>query len=38
MDQHVSGVLAERLLGWDPKHRSLVGEASALWRSYKASA
>ncbi len=38
LDQHVSGVLAERLLGWEPKHRSMVGEAGALWRSYKAGA
>ncbi|MFZ5862290.1 MAG: NAD-dependent epimerase/dehydratase family protein [Nitrospirota bacterium] len=38
LDQHVSGVLAERLLGWEPRHRSLVGEAEALWRSYKAGA
>lgn len=38
LDQHVSGVLAERLLGWEPKHRSLVGEAEALCRSYKAGA
>ncbi|MDR7420517.1 MAG: NAD-dependent epimerase/dehydratase family protein [Armatimonadota bacterium] len=38
LDQHVSAVLAERLLGWEPKHRSLVGEAEALWRSYKAGA
>ena len=36
MDQEVSGVLAERLLGWEPRHRSLVGEAEALWRAYKA--
>lgn len=38
LDQQVSGVLAERLLGWEPKHRSLVGEADALWRAYKAGA
>ncbi len=38
LDQQVSGVLAERLLGWEPKHRSLVGEADALFRSYKAGA
>jgi nucleoside-diphosphate-sugar epimerase len=38
LDQHVSGVLAERLLGWEPRHRSLVGEAEALWRSFKAGA
>jgi nucleoside-diphosphate-sugar epimerase len=38
LDQHVSGVLAERLLGWEPKHRSLVGEADALFRAYKAGA
>ncbi len=38
VDQQVSGVLAERLLGWEPKHRSLVGEADALFRSYRAGA
>ncbi len=38
LDQQVSGVLAERLLGWEPKHRSLVAEADALFRSYKAGA
>jgi nucleoside-diphosphate-sugar epimerase len=38
LDQQVSGVLAERLLEWEPKHRSLGGEADALWRSYKAGA
>jgi nucleoside-diphosphate-sugar epimerase len=38
LDQHVSGVLAERLLGWEPKHRSLVGEAESLWRSHRAGA
>lgn len=38
LDQHVSGVLAERLLGWEPRHRSLVGEAEALFRSFKAGA
>jgi hypothetical protein len=36
LDQEVSGVLAERLLGWEPRHRSLVGEAEALYRAYKA--
>jgi nucleoside-diphosphate-sugar epimerase len=36
LDQEVSGILAERLLGWEPRHRSLVGEAEALYRAYKA--
>jgi nucleoside-diphosphate-sugar epimerase len=36
LDQHVSGVLAERLLGWEPRHRSMVAESDALWRSYRA--
>jgi len=37
MDQEVSGALAERLLGWEPRHRSLVGEADALYRSFKSA-
>jgi hypothetical protein len=31
-------VLAERLLGWEPRHRSIIGEAESLWRSFKAGA
>ncbi|SRR5579884_383505 len=38
LDQEVSGGLAERLLGWEPRHRSLVGEADALYRAFKAGA
>lgn len=37
MDQEVSGVLAERILGWEPRHRSLVGEADALCRAFNAA-
>jgi nucleoside-diphosphate-sugar epimerase len=36
LDQEVSGALAERLLGWEPRHHSLVGEADLLYRSFKA--
>lgn len=36
LDQEVSGALAERLLGWEPRHRSLVGEGDALYRAFKA--
>lgn len=36
LDQQVSSVLAERLLGWEPKHRSVIAECDALFRSYKA--
>lgn len=36
LDQCVSGDFAERLLGWCPRHRSIVSEASALVRSWKA--
>lgn len=36
MDQEVSGALAEKVLGWEPRHRSLVGEADAVCRSFHA--
>lgn len=36
LDQVVIGPLAERLLGWEPRHRSLVGETDALYRAFKA--
>ncbi|MCG3116199.1 MAG: NAD-dependent epimerase/dehydratase family protein [Candidatus Manganitrophus sp. SA1] len=36
LDQQVSGSLAQQLLGWEPRHRSLVGEADALYRAFKA--
>lgn len=38
VDQQVSGVLAERLLGWEPRHRSVVAESDALFRSFRAGA
>ncbi|MBI3805479.1 MAG: NAD-dependent epimerase/dehydratase family protein [Nitrospirae bacterium] len=36
LDQEVSGTRAEQLLGWQPRHRSLVAEADALYRAFKA--
>ncbi len=36
LDQIVISPLAQQLLGWEPRHRSLVGEADALYRAFKA--
>ena len=37
LDQCVPGDWAGRLLGWHPRHRSIVSEADALVRSWKAA-
>ncbi|MGC8530326.1 MAG: NAD-dependent epimerase/dehydratase family protein [Leptospirillia bacterium] len=37
LDQCIVGDLSSRLLGWTPRHRSIVSEAEAQVRSWKAS-
>lgn len=36
LDQIVISPLAQQLLGWEPRHRSIVAEADALYRAFKA--
>lgn len=38
LDQRVPGDFSERLMGWNPRHRSIVSEGPALVRSWKAAA